>query len=199
MSRRKNILVFMTDQLLWNALGYAGHPIVKTPNLDRLAARSVNFPRAFCASPVCVPARISLFSGQYPHKHGQATNLRVREGTPMMVDTLAESGYHTAAMGKLHLMPIEETARFQTLRLHDGYSRKSTSAYAAWLEAHKPEYAPLAMHAYPKEGKAGVVMGRNAITGQEYETLIFGTSKTPKEYFYTQYLSDEAIRFLATQ
>ena len=125
MSDRKNILFFMTDQLLWNALGYAGHPMVKTPHLDRLAAMSTNFPDTYCASPVCVPARISLFSCQYPHTHGQAANLPVRQGTRMITESLRDAGYHTAAVGKLHFMPAQrETQRFDTVRLHDGYSKK---------------------------------------------------------------------------
>ncbi|KKR04692.1 MAG: Sulfatase [Candidatus Uhrbacteria bacterium GW2011_GWF2_39_13] len=196
---KKNILFFMTDQLLWNALGYAGHPIVKTPNLDRLAQKSLNFPNAFCVSPVCVPARISLFCGQYPHKHGQATNLPVKEGTKMFIETLTANGYHTAAVGKLHLMPISrETKRFKTLKLHDGYSKAEESDYVKYLEKVKPEYAPLNMHGYPEEKKEGVISGKNAITGEKYETIILGTSKVPKEYFYTQFISDKTIEFLET-
>jgi len=192
----KNILFFMTDQFLWNALGYAGHPILRTPNLDRLAAKSVNFPNTFCVSPICVPARISLFSGQYPHKHGQTNNLPVREGTKMFIETLNENGYHTAAMGKLHLMPHKETERFKTLKLHDGYSRKGTSAYVRFLEKERPEYAPSSMHGYPKEGMEGVIFGKNVLNKKKSESIMYGTSKVPSEFFYTQWLSDESIRFL---
>lgn len=194
---KKNILFFMTDQFLWNALGYVGHPIVKTPNLDRLAAKSFNFPNTYCASPVCVPARISLFCGQYAHKHGQATNLQVKQGTPMFIDTLNDNGYHTAAIGKLHLKPIErETKRFQTLKLHDGYSQKGSSAYAEYLEQEKPEYAPTDMHAFPVEEKEGVIFGENIYNNKKFEAIIYGTSKVPSEYFYTQWMSDESIKFL---
>ncbi|MBN1446147.1 MAG: sulfatase-like hydrolase/transferase [Candidatus Omnitrophica bacterium] len=192
---KKNILFFMTDQFQWNASGYAGHPFVKTPNLDALAAKSVNFTNAFCASPVCVPARISLFSGQYPHKHGQPENLPVKEGTRMFAETLNDAGYHTAAVGKLHFMPPpREIKRFKTVRLHDGYDEYS--AYVEYLRKEKPEYAPLDMHAYPKQGKEGVLTGKNIITGKEEEAIIFGTSKVPKEYFYTRFISDEAVKFL---
>lgn len=197
MSKRKNILFFMTDQFQWNALGYAGHPIVKTPNLDQLAAESVNFPNTFCASPVCVPARISLFSGQYPHKHGQATNLPVREGTPMLIDTLNDNGYHTAAVGKLHLLPAErETKRFQTLALHDGYSKKGNSAYVRYLEKEKPEFAPIEKHAYPKQGGQGVIKGKNLYTGEDCESIIYGTSQIPLEHCDTRFIAEQSMAFL---
>ena len=60
---RPNILLIMCDQLRADSLGAAGHPLVRTPNIDRLAASGVQFTRAYTESPVCVPARINALTG----------------------------------------------------------------------------------------------------------------------------------------
>ena len=54
-----------SDQHAFRYTGYAGHPLVKTPNLDRIAARGVVFENAYCQSPVCGPSRASLMTGVY--------------------------------------------------------------------------------------------------------------------------------------
>lgn len=61
----------MTDQLRGDALGYAGHPDVKTPYLDTLAARGVNFDRAYSACPSCIAARAALHTGMEQSHHGR--------------------------------------------------------------------------------------------------------------------------------
>ena len=70
----KHILILMTDQLRPDALGAYGNPYVQTPALDAIAAESVIFDRAVTPSPVCVPARLSLLSGQYANRHGNSNN-----------------------------------------------------------------------------------------------------------------------------
>ncbi|NLF32253.1 MAG: sulfatase-like hydrolase/transferase, partial [Planctomycetes bacterium] len=65
-----NVLFIFTDQLRADALGAAGDPIIRTPNLDRLAAEGVRFDSAYSPCPVCVPARCSLIFGQYTDRTG---------------------------------------------------------------------------------------------------------------------------------
>ena len=71
---RPNIVWVNCDQLRWDAVGYAGNPLIHTPHIDRLAARGAWFENAYCASPVCSPARASWFTGLYPHAHRQFIN-----------------------------------------------------------------------------------------------------------------------------
>ena len=59
-----NILIIMTDQQAWDAVGYSGNENIITPNLDRLASEGVNFSHAVTPCPVCVPARTSIFTGR---------------------------------------------------------------------------------------------------------------------------------------
>jgi arylsulfatase A-like enzyme len=65
-TRQPNILFILTDNQNPNVLGHEGHPIVKTPNLDRLASGGTTFTNCYCGSPLCVPARASIMSGMFP-------------------------------------------------------------------------------------------------------------------------------------
>src|SRR3569623_1519549 len=64
---RPNILFIMTDQQRWDCVGANGNTLIKTPNMDKLAARGANFTHTFVASHVCVPFRISFFTVRYEH------------------------------------------------------------------------------------------------------------------------------------
>src|SRR5215813_6006855 len=64
--KQPNILVLMADQQSPHALGCYGDTIVKSPNLDRLAARGVRFNNAYCQAPLCVPSRMSFLTGRQP-------------------------------------------------------------------------------------------------------------------------------------
>lgn len=99
-----NILIFCVDEMRADHLGCAGNPTVRTPNLDRLAARGMLFSRAYCANPICMPARASMFTGMLPRDHGLRVNgQNLRREVPTLPGTLAEAGYRTHAAGKLHL------------------------------------------------------------------------------------------------
>ncbi|MCA9987412.1 MAG: sulfatase-like hydrolase/transferase, partial [Anaerolineales bacterium] len=69
-----NILMIMVDQLAAPALACYGHPLTKTPNLDRLAAHGVVFENAYCNSPLCSPSRASMMTGQLPSQIGTYDN-----------------------------------------------------------------------------------------------------------------------------
>ena len=65
-----NVITIMSDEHSWSAMGCSGGPLVKTPNLDRLAAMSVNFKNAYTTCPLCAPARASWFTRQYVNRIG---------------------------------------------------------------------------------------------------------------------------------
>jgi len=98
-----NILVIMPDTLRWDSLGCAGHPAVKTPNIDRLAAIGVRFDNAYNSSPICMPACTNCMSGLYCHNTGQWANFgRFPLEAPTYMRILKEHGYRTAHIGKSH-------------------------------------------------------------------------------------------------
>lgn len=103
--RKKPNLVFVFgDQWRAQATGYAGDPNVHTPNLDKLAAESVNFRNAVSCCPVCSPYRASLMTGQYPLTHGVFLNdVYLSPNAVSIAEALNEAGYQTAYIGKWHL------------------------------------------------------------------------------------------------
>ena len=101
---RPNILCICMDQLRWDHLGCYGNPAVRTPNLDRLAAGGMVFDNAYVSNPLCMPARATLATGRTPRGHGVRTNgIPLDAGIPTMPEALRQAGYHTHAVGKLHL------------------------------------------------------------------------------------------------
>lgn len=104
MTKQPNIILFMTDQHRADHLGCYGNTTVKTPNIDRIAAKGCCFDRSYVANPICMPNRASILTGRMPSAHGLRSNgvsLAVESRT--FVEELAEAGYDTALMGKLHV------------------------------------------------------------------------------------------------
>lgn len=139
-----NILFIMTDQHRWDCLGANGNPIIRTPNFDRLAAGAANFTHAFVSSPVCVPSRVSFFTGRYSHSHRNRVNYTpLDRGEVLMQARLKAAGYATATVGKLHLHPptVEEAERtgFDVVDLHDASGPLDRfSSYVKWLREKNP-------------------------------------------------------------
>ncbi len=145
--RRPNILLLYTDQQRWDALGANGNPDIQTPNLDRLAARSVNFDHYFVQNPVCMPSRLSFLTGQYPSTLGIS-----HMGVPVPAETvtlprlLRPYGYRTANIGKLHFLPHANRDHrvphpdygFDHLEISDEPGVYA-DAYRAWVERQAPE------------------------------------------------------------
>ena len=102
-----NVVLILSDQHRRDAMGCAGHPMVRTPNLDRLASQGVRFERAYAASPVCGPCRSATFTGRHVHRCGALTHapqhLHRDMGLPTMGHAFRDAGYTTAAFGKLHV------------------------------------------------------------------------------------------------
>ena len=103
-TRKPNVVYILTDQWRGTALGYAGNPDVKTPNLDAFAKEAVNFANAVSVTPVCTPHRAALLTGKFPTTTGMMLNdlyLPAEEVT--MAEIFKEEGYKTAYWGKWHL------------------------------------------------------------------------------------------------
>jgi choline-sulfatase len=101
-----NILWLLTDQHRADVIGAAGHPVVRTPNLDALAAQGTSFDGAYCMGPLCMPSRTSLLTGRYVRDHGVVNNRTEMSGPlPTIVQSIRDAGYLTATIGKMHLYP----------------------------------------------------------------------------------------------
>ena len=148
----RNVILICTDQWRGDALSIEGHPRVKTPYLDELADRGVRAERAYSASPTCVPARMTLFTGLAAENHGR---VGYRDGIDSDIATtlageFSEPGYQTQAIGKMHLWPERARAGFDDVLLHDGYLHQSRRRerdprfyddYLTWLRREAGEDA----------------------------------------------------------
>ena len=111
--KRSNLLFLMSDQHRWDFMGCTGHPLVRTPNMDRLAADGALFDAAYCHWPVCVPSRMSMITGRYPHSHGAIGNAyALGQGEQTIGAYLKTFGYRTAAIGKMHFVDDDQQHGF---------------------------------------------------------------------------------------
>lgn len=104
MRTAKNILFIMCDQLRRDYLSCSGHPYLKTPNIDSLAAKGLRFSNAYVQSPVCGSSRMSFYTGRYVSSHGASWNgIPLKVGEMTMGDYMRPLGLQTALVGKTHM------------------------------------------------------------------------------------------------
>ena len=144
--KRPNVIFVFADQLRYQATGFGGDPNVRTPHLDRLASQSLNFATAVSGCPVCSPARASLLTGQYPHKHGVFVNdVCLCNGAVSLTQTFKAVGYDTAYIGKWHLdghgrsnyIPPERRQGFEFWKALECTHQYHRSYYYAGNDARK--------------------------------------------------------------
>lgn len=128
---KKNILLFLCDQMRRQALGVYGNPDCRTPHLDALAESGVRFSRAYSTYPICVPFRHTLMTGV----SGRQANVpsfhyTIPEARRTLADEFNEAGYETALFGKWHLsaqmkggIPRANQGRWQTFVYSDGFPK----------------------------------------------------------------------------
>lgn len=145
MSSRPNILFIMADQFRADTLGCAGMN-VRTPNLDALAAEGVRFSQCATIAPLCVPARISLFTGKYPHTTGSwdNTDYVLSPEANIWSKEFRGLGYATALFGKTHLHG-DSTNLIDEEYLINGYGFDTVNEIngphsSTWSTSHMTEY-----------------------------------------------------------
>ncbi|GAA3614959.1 sulfatase [Flavivirga amylovorans] len=110
-SNSPNIILFVSDDHGTDALGSYGNPIIKTPNLDKLASEGVRFTNAYCTSASCAASRSVILSGQFGHATGSYGHVHdyhhfsTFDGVQSLSNRLSDAGYLTARIGKYHVAP----------------------------------------------------------------------------------------------
>ncbi|MFN8525034.1 MAG: sulfatase-like hydrolase/transferase [Chloroflexota bacterium] len=117
--RPTNLLFINSDQHSRRVMGCSGDPVVKTPNLDALAARGTRFTAAYCPTPICVPSRASLATGRYAHTIDSWDNGTPYVGTEAQSwgHRLTEQGHKVTTIGKLHYRRVDDPSGFPDQRL----------------------------------------------------------------------------------
>lgn len=130
-----NFLIIMSDQHAPDTIGGLGHPAVQTPALDSLMARGVTFTSAYCAYPMCTPARASFMTGMLTPQHGVwELGTPLRSDLPTWAHVLRTAGYRTTICGRMHFVGPDLMHGFE----HRIYPQKSGTApvppyaYADW-------------------------------------------------------------------
>ncbi|MEG0907068.1 MAG: arylsulfatase, partial [Cellulosilyticaceae bacterium] len=136
---KPNIVLIMADQFRGDCLGIAGHPDVKTPYLDSLAARGVRFSNAYTACPSCVPARAALLTGLTQRSHGRVgyQDRVTWNYEHTLAGELTKAGYYTQCVGKMHVHPLRNYMGFHHVELHDGYLHNYRYPEIAYYENQK--------------------------------------------------------------
>jgi len=190
-----NILLILCDELRADALGYSGNPVIHTPNIDRLARDGAALTQCMVTQPTCTPSRASILTGCYPSAlRSRMVGCVTPDDPRFLPRVLAHNGYHTASIGKLHLVPqraepeaVEHTlsARreyygFQAVDLVNGHGDQCFgSQYTQWLENQVPDW------------KARLDQRRKLDTGLDAFTW-----ELPPEVHSSNYIADRAVEFL---
>ena len=180
--QRPNILILMTDQQRYDTIKAHGFDHMVTPNLDRLAEEGTSYSRAYTPNPICCPARHNFITGLGAKYHGIADNdfqARLRYDIPAFPELITNSGYQSAAIGKMH---------FQPMRAHHGFERLK-------LMEEVPEHREdddYLMHL--KENGYGNVQNIHGVRNLLY--MLPQRSLLPPELHGTQWVADQGIDFI---
>jgi arylsulfatase A-like enzyme len=209
MNDRINVLFIITDQLRADHLACYGNPDIKTPNIDALAEDGLRFTNSYCANPICMPNRSTIFTGKYPSIHGVRCNgVNLDMKIPTFTQTLRKCGYHTCSIGKIHLNCLTPPFNFKSKSVESiigwtfqpkdkrpiipkpyygldevdlmvGHGDAVAGHYLDWLEERNPE----------------LVKSIKSRIHQLFEKSCYDTH-IPEELYQTSYITEKTISFL---
>ena len=138
MDDRPNILILFAEQHRGDCLSAEGHPVLMTPNIDGIGGVGTRFTNAFSSCPLCVAARRSLISGQFPSTHGARNNTWAEWDCQQTLGrVLRDAGYQTAWIGRsMHQSPIRKRFGFEEVVLSD---HRGDDDYDEFLQRNMPE------------------------------------------------------------
>ena len=179
--RKPNILFLMTDQHRADCLACDGNRVIKTPSFDRIAREGVMFTHAYTSTPSCTPARSAILTGLSAWHHGMLAYGRVALRYPFELPrAMADAGYYTFAIGKLHYHPQRNYHGFHGALIDESGRVESpgfVSDYRKWFKEKAPDLDPDA-------------------TGIAWNSYLAGYYALPEELHPTRWTGDRAVEFI---
>ena len=193
---KPNILILMPDQMRADCMSAAGHPLIRTPNMDRLCAEGVRFPNAVTTCPLCMPARASFVNGLYSHNHNMWSNLgRMPAQDETFFQILQKHGYYTAHIGKSHY--YEHAGKH--MRLEEPYMRERGFDFVhettgPWATVRTPSYMT---DEWDRHGLYDAFKQDYAKRKQQGDCSVW-PSPLPVGLFLDSYIGAQAEKFVRT-
>ena len=181
-AQKPNILFIMVDEMRWDVMSCEGHPIVKTPNRDKLAREGTRFATAYTCSPVCVPSRYCVFTSRYAYVHGSLNNQTPPQAGELLLPAILKKyGYETALSGKLHFLPGNRSYGFDYFWSDSSEGPRKLQSWPEFLaKKYGSKAQQLLDQPYP-----------NDPLGRDIARLPY-----PKEDTQTYWTTDRAVDFL---
>lgn len=189
--KKKNIILITVDEWRWDHFGFAGHSHVKTPNIDALAQSGFVFNEAHCVSPICVPSRVSMFTGQYVNTNGSVffrrqDHVNLTRGSDF-IEELHRDGYALGIAGKNHAFSDDYFEKYFCYREEYGHWGKEyghlTEGDRHVIEFRNNEFRPYFLAR--AEGETRLLEG-----------LIDEAEPFPEEWCMNHRIADDAISYL---
>lgn len=197
-SERPSFVFLISDDIGWNDYGCYGNTVVRTPNIDRLAARGIQFSNAFLTASSCSPSRASMITGRYPHSLGEASELHrpIAPNLPWFPERLRAAGYHTVLAGKCHMKKVgrdEAASNRDAFAVFDKSSRVegNSGGHANWVKhlAERPTDKPFFMW------YAAFDAHRDWDGTDEWNASLYGPAHNPEDVIVPPFLvNDQATR-----
>jgi len=179
--QKPNILLLFTDQQRFDTIAALGNPVIKTPAMDRLVKEGTAFTRAYTPSPVCIPGRCCMVTGQPAHITGCSDNVPMPQNLPSFMEHLRDAGYQTHGAGKMHFSP-------DPLRLWGFESRD----IAEEVFHDGDDY-----HVYLQEKGFDHILEDGGLRSEYY--YIPQPSQVPAKHHQSSWVADRSIDFLKSR
>ncbi len=178
-----NVLFILSDEHARDISGCYGNTIVQTPNIDALSARGVTFDSAYCNSPICVPSRASLATGEYVNRIRYWDNAHAYDGhVPSWHHSLRDAGHEVVSIGKLHYRSADDDSGFSQVN-HPIYIPDGQGDVLGLLRRDpKPRAAARAMAENAGSGPSGYADFDNSVADASVSWLQCRTEQQDKPW-----------------
>mgnify|MGYP000851659636 CR=1 FL=1 len=188
MKKKPNLVVIFTDQQRYDTMAVYGNNKIRTPGLNRLAAESTVFEKAYVSQPVCTPSRATIMTGLYPHNHHCQVNSRPLNGEiPTLVEQLADPEYRSAYIGKWHIG--------NEIKRQHGFDEWVTTEDNYFNEFDDPDSKGHCSYYYHLLGK-GFHPDQYSKKKDSYIFSRYFCTRLPEQYSKEAYQAAEAVRFI---